>query len=382
MKKIIIASDSFKGSFSSLEVANTLEKAVLQVFPGCEIVKIPIADGGEGTVEALISAKGGKKILCTVNNPLMQSVKASYGIVNDGKTAIIEMASASGLTLIPEDQHNPMEASSFGTGELIKDALERGCSDFLIGLGGSATNDAGTGMLQALGFKFINKDGKALNQGGKILQQIHDIDETEVIPELKKAIFTIACDVRNPFSGKNGAAYVFAPQKGADEKMIEKLDQGLKNFEKVIQQKKGGHIDKIPGVGAAGGLGGGFLAFLPATLKPGVQMILEVIKFEQLINGADLIITGEGKLDDQTAMGKVADGVLQIAKKQKIPVIAMTGHLEKAKSWNKNGFLAAFPILPYPVSLEQAMDANFTRENLQRTLIQVLRIIREFRVQD
>lgn len=379
MKKIVIASDSFKGSVSSMEVSENIALAVQKIFPECKVVKLPVADGGEGTVDALVSAMNGRIISCKVNDPLMQPVEAEYGILGDGNTAVIEMASASGLTLIPEKKRNPMLTSTFGTGELIKDALHRGCRKFLIGIGGSATNDAGTGMLQALGFKFLNKEESVLTGGGEILEQICSIDKSRVIPELKKADFTIACDVNNPFSGKEGAAFVFAPQKGADEEMITKLDQGLKNFAQVIKEKENREIDSVPGAGAAGGLGGGFLAFLKAKLKPGIKMVLDAIHFEERIKGADLVITGEGKLDRQTQMGKTPAGVLKTAQKQQIPVIAIGGCVEDVEVLNRLGFLAVLPLLPYPVTLKKAMEKEFTCLNLRRTIEQQLRIIRHFK---
>ena len=379
MEKIIIASDSFKGSVSSTEVAIATEKAISKIFPNCNIVKITIADGGEGTVEALTSAMNGQIISCSVLDPLMKTITTQYGILEDGNTAIIEMASASGLTLLSEEERNPMVTTTFGTGELIKDALERGCRKFLVGIGGSATNDAGTGMLQALGFKFLDEKGRELEKGGQILEHIYTIDDSNILPQLKECQFTIACDVDNPFSGENGAACVYAKQKGADPKMIKDLDRGLKKFAGVISKTSGKNIDNIPGAGAAGGLGGGFLAFLNTELKPGIQMILEVLQFKEQIKGADLVITGEGKLDKQTGMGKTAAGVLTAASKQGIPVIALGGAVEDMNFLNSLGFLAVLPILPYPTVLEKAMDKNFTSQNIQNILEQQLRVIRYYK---
>ena len=379
MKKIVIASDSFKGCASSLEVAEAAAAAVRRVFPDCEVVKIPVADGGEGTMEALLYSLNGRMVSCTVHDPLMNPIRAEYGISDDSKTAIIEMAAASGLPLVPEDKRDPLQTTTYGTGELIKDALARGCRQFLIGIGGSATNDAGTGMLQALGFRFLNSAGQELGRGGKILTDIHTIDDTNAISQLCESVFTIACDVNNPFSGKDGAAYVYARQKGANDASIRLLDEGLSSFASIVEKEKHINLNTIAGAGAAGGLGGGFLAFLPATLKPGIRMVLDAIRFEEQIRGADLIITGEGKLDVQTAMGKTPWGVLQVARGQNIPVIAIGGSVENTEALNNQGFLSVFSIQPGVVTLEQAMEKKFALANIERTVIQFLRIVRRTR---
>jgi len=378
MKKIVIASDSFKGSLTSLEVADSVEKAILKAFPECDVVKIPVADGGEGMIDALIYALNGKKVSCTVHDPLMNLIDAEYGILSESGTAIIEMASASGLPLVPTEKRNPMHTTTYGTGELIKDALNRGCKNFLIGIGGSATNDAGTGMLQALGFRFLDKEGEELGQGGKILNEIYSINKSQVTPQLENTHFSIACDVNNPFSGQNGAAFVYAGQKGADDKTIRILDNGLKNFANLIKESEHKDIDTVPGSGAAGGLGGGFLAFLPAVLKPGIQMMLEVLHFEEVIKGADLIITGEGKLDKQTGMGKSPYGVLMAAQKQNIPVIAIGGSVEDIEALNKLGFLSVLSIQQGVSTLEQAMDKKTAIYNIESTIEQYLNIIRYY----
>lgn len=380
MKKIIIASDSFKGSVSSAEVAESAEWAIRKVYPDCQVVKIPVADGGEGTIEALVAAMDGKILSCTVHDPLMRPIDATYGISGDGQTAIIEMAAASGLTLLPKESRNPMLTNTFGTGELIKDALGRGCRSFLIGIGGSATNDAGMGMLQALGYRFVDKDGYELEAGGRNLSYIHSIDSTSVLSSLREATFTVACDVNNPFYGENGAAFVYARQKGADDLMIKALDEGLRHFARIIEESGRRRIDEIPGSGAAGGLGGGLLAFQDATLKPGIEMVLDALRFEDQIRGGDLVITGEGKLDRQTGMGKTPFGVLQVANRQNIPVIAIGGSVEGTETLNACGFLAVLPILPAPVTLEQAMEKDFTRQNIMRALEQQLRVIHYFRI--
>ena len=374
MKKIIVASDSFKGCLSSLEIARAAGNGIRKVLPDCELAGIPVADGGEGTTEALVAAMNGRFVSCDVHDPLMNLIQAEYGILGDGITAVIEMASASGLTLVPSEKRNPLLTTTYGTGELIQDALQKGCRRFLIGIGGSATNDAGTGMLQALGFRFLDSAGNKLGKGGQILEQIAQIDSENVIPALQESVFTIACDVNNPFSGENGAAFVYARQKGADDAMIRQLDNGLKHFATVIHTSLGKDIDAIPGAGAAGGLGGGFLAFLPATLKPGIQMVLEALDFDNRIQNADLIITGEGKLDRQTGMGKTPAGVLEAGKRQQIPVIAIGGSVEESDALLQQGFLAVLSIQPGPVSLEQAMEASFAFRQIERIVEQIIRL--------
>ena len=374
LSKIIVASDSFKGCLTSLEVARAAESGIHKALPGCEVTGIPVADGGEGTTEALVSAMNGRFVSCEVRDPLMNLIQAEYGILGDELTAVIEMAAASGLSLVSPEKRNPMVTTTYGTGELIKDALVRGCRRFLIGIGGSATNDAGTGMLRALGFRFLDKEGDELGYGGQILEQIASIDTSQAHPALKEAVFTIACDVNNPFSGENGAAFVYARQKGADDAMIIRLDDGLKHFAEVIHTAIGKDINDIPGAGAAGGLGGGFLAFLRATLKPGIQMALEVLDFDSRIRDADLIITGEGKIDRQTGMGKTPAGILEAGKRRQIPVIAIGGSVEETDALMQQGFLAVLSIQPGPVSLEQAMDKSFAYSQIERTVEQIIRL--------
>lgn len=269
-----------------------------------------------------------------------------------------------------------MLTTTFGTGELIRDALAQGCRRFIIGLGGSATNDAGSGMLQALGFRFLDKEGKTLGMGGKILSEIASIDISAVHPALKDARFTIACDVHSPFCGPDGAAYVFARQKGADTDMIKKLDAGMHAFARIIQDVTGKDISACPGAGAAGGMGGGFLAFLNAELKTGIRLTLDMLRFSERIKGADLIFTGEGRADRQTAMGKVPSGILQEAQKQHIPVILLAGSIEDADQLNQAGFLGVFSITPGPVSLGKAMEPAFAEENIRRLVTQICSVVR------
>lgn len=371
MKKIVIASDSFKGSLTSKEVAASAEKGIKVIYPDCQVVKVNVADGGEGTVDAVVEALGGQKITIAVSNPIGNPVDAIYGIV--GNTAIIEMASASGLPLLSPNQRNPWKTTTFGTGEMILDAINRGCNYFLIGIGGSATNDAGTGMLEALGFRFLDANGDVIHNccGGR-LKDIALIDDSNVPEAVRKATFTIACDVDTPFCGKEGAAYVFAPQKGADADMVQRLDEGLASFAKVVHNKYGIDIVPLQGAGAAGGMGGGFRAFLNATLKKGIDMVLDAIGFDNIIRDADLIITGEGKIDFQTPKGKTAAGVLARAKRQNIPVIAIGGCVEMCDSLSQMGFAGIYPILEEKVPLEIAMQRDFASANVTHTITRIL----------
>lgn len=378
MKKIIIAPDSFKGSLTSAEVANAIELGIKRVAPNCEIVKVPIADGGDGTMDTLVSALGGKKIKIKVHDPLMRPIEAEYGLVKNGGTAVIEMATASGLTLLSKEEQNPSITTTFGTGEIINDALQRGCHTFLIGIGGSATNDAGIGMLKALGFRFLDKKGEECDVVGNALQSIYSIDETGVSSKVYEAQFTIASDVDNPFSGTNGAAYVYASQKGANNKMVEELDKGLESFRQLIIEKKGIDLNTISGAGAAGGLGGGFVAFLNAQLKPGIEMVLQTIDFENHLQNADFVVTGEGKLDIQTTMGKAASGILDAARKKNIPVIAISGSVEDKEALLKRGFTSLFSTTPNGMSIEEAMQEETAKENIAQTAEQLIRTMKKY----
>jgi glycerate kinase len=385
MKKIVIASDSFKGSLTSAEVAGSVERGILAVFPDCEVRRVYIADGGEGTVEALVDTLGGERVRCTVADPLGRPVEALYGIVARGaseREAVVEMSAASGLGLVSPAERNPMKTSTRGTGEMIRDALDRGCRSFLVGIGGSATNDAGTGMLQALGFRFLDADGHELGTGGGpgmnggMLSGIETIDASGVPPEVFESRYTVACDVTAPFCGTTGAAHVFAPQKGATREMVEELDSGLAHFAKVIKRTNGADIRDMPGAGAAGGLGGGFSALLGAKLVSGIEMVLDAAGFRETIDGADMIITGEGRLDAQTAMGKAPRGVLDAARRAGVPVVAIGGAVEAVGELNRQGFAAVFPILPAPVSLERAMEREYAMANIERTVAQIMSLMK------
>lgn len=377
--KVVVAIDSFKGSMSSRELGNTIEEGIKKVYPDAEIIKIPIADGGEGTVQALIEESDGKFIEIEVSNPLMKKIRAKYGIMGDN-TAVIEMAEASGLPLISIEERNPMKTTTYGTGQLIKDAIERGCREFIIGIGGSATNDAGVGMLQALGYKFLDKEGKELGVGGQILSEIATIDSKERLKELDECSFLVACDVDNPFFGERGAAEIYSRQKGATEEMVKILDRGLRDFSEVIKNQLNVDISEVKGAGAAGGLGGGLVAFLDGKLLPGIDIILEKVKLSEKIENADFVITGEGRLDLQTAMGKAPVGVAKIAKTKNIPVIALAGGVtNEAIKLNQLGIDSFFSIINAPISLEEAMTIEKTYEGLKSNVEQIFNLIKLLR---
>ncbi len=374
MKKIVIASDSFKGSLSSMQVADSVERGVHAVYPSCEVVKVNVADGGEGTVDAVVDVLRGEKVSANVCDPLGRKIYADYGIVGD--MAIIEMSAASGLPLLSIDERNPLLTSTFGTGELILDAINRGCGNFLVGIGGSATNDAGTGMLQALGFKFFNAENQIIeNCCGGELERIAFIDDSCVPEDVKQSKFVIACDVDTPFCGEIGAAYVFAPQKGADSAMVRRLDSGMQSFAKVIDAKYGINIVSVSGAGAAGGMGGAFLAFLGGKLQRGIDMVLDAIGFDKIIDGADLVITGEGKIDSQTAKGKTVTGVLSRANRHNIPVIALGGKVEICEELTDMPLTAIYPITTDNLPLEVAMQPNIASTNITKTTTKILRKI-------
>lgn len=355
--RFVIAPDSYKGSLSSVEVAGVIEQGLRQVFPEAEVVKVPIADGGEGTVEAFLTALGGEKRKVKVTGPLGNPVEGFYGLLPDGQTAVIEMAAASGLPLVPPEQRNPLLTTTYGTGELIRAALEAGCSKIIIGIGGSATNDGGMGMAQALGIGFYDDEGSELGFGGANLSRLSRIDLSKMNPALKKAQLIVACDVDNPLCGPTGASRVFGPQKGATPAIVKQLDAGLARLAGVIKAQTGKDILNMPGAGAAGGLGGGLVGLLGAVLRPGIDIVIDSTGLEEKIKGADLVITGEGRTDYQTARGKAPVGIARVAKKYNVPVIAFSGGLgEKYEEVYGAGLDAVFSIPPGPVTLEMAMQ--------------------------
>ena len=368
MKKIVLAIDSFKGCLSSKEIEQCIAEEIHRILPSCQTVCIPIADGGEGMLDTLIEATQGTFVSTQAHDPLMRIRPARYGILGDQRTAIIEMAEINGLTTLSPIERNPMKTSTYGTGELIKDALEKGFRRFIIGIGGSATNDAGMGMMQALGAHLYDKQGNELEQGGKIMEQIARIDLNHLHPALKEATFIVACDVQNPFCGPQGAAYVFARQKGANEEQIRQLDEGMRHLALLIERDFSYNINKVKGAGAAGGLGGAFATFLQAHLQSGIDLLLNAVDFDRKITNADWIITGEGKADRQTAEGKVPAGVLKRAKKANIPVMLIAGKVEDKACLQQMGFSRIVQVSPDNLPLEEAMRPEITRENIQRAI--------------
>ncbi|MBR4969021.1 MAG: glycerate kinase [Alistipes sp.] len=364
--KVAIAVDSFKGSLSSREVADAFEQGLRIQLPDCEVVKVTIADGGEGTMEALVETLKGEFVEVEVCDPLHRPIKARYGTIDNGNTAIIDIATASGLPLLKEEERNPLYTSTYGTGELVANALQHGCRKFFIGLGGSATNDAGVGMFRALGFRFLDHSGKELIGGGEILEHIADIDDSAVVPELFDSTFIAACDVQNRLFGKFGAAYTFAPQKGADKEAVEQLDSGLRNFARVVAGYNGSMIALIEGGGAAGGVGGGVVALLNARLVRGIDMVLNAMHFDKIIEGCDLVVTGEGRIDNQTIMGKAPSGVLRIAQSKNIPTIAIGGGVVWCNELRNSGFASIEVVTPEGMEVEEAMTPATAKENIRQ----------------
>lgn len=375
--KIVVAPDSFKDSLSATQAANAIEAGIYTALSGAEVIKVPVADGGEGTMKTLVEALGGEYVTCLVNDPLRRQISASYGIVRSGgtPTAIIDMASASGLTLLSPAERNPLVTTSYGTGQLIADAYTRGCRHIVLGIGGSATNDAGKGMLEALGCRFLDSAGNELNPGGESLNALDFIDTSHMNPLVQACRFTIICDVDNPLYGPSGAACIFAPQKGATPHAVVTLDNGLRRFAACVEANLGKQVAQVSGAGAAGGLGAACLAFLHATLKPGIETVLETLQFSRLIDGADLIITGEGKIDRQTLMGKAPYGILLPAREKGIPVIALGGAVEDRDVLLTAGFRGIFCIQSSAMPLKRALQPHIAAENLKQTTIQIVRLL-------
>ncbi|MBS4205351.1 glycerate kinase [Lederbergia citrea] len=370
--KVIIAPDSYKGSITAMEAAVSIEKGVLQAFPDAETVLIPVADGGEGTMENLVAATNGHTKAVTVTGPLGKQIQADYGVLGDQQTCVIEMATASGLNLVGCNELDPLKATTYGTGELIKAALDAGYRKFVLALGGSATNDGGAGMLQALGVELSDKSGNELSFGGGELTYLHQISTANFDPRIKECQFLIASDVENPFVGPNGASHVFGPQKGASEVMVEELDKNLYHFANLIEKETGIRLHDLTGAGAAGGIGGAFQAFFPSTMKRGVDVVIEHARLEEHLEGADLVITGEGQVDFQTAFGKTPMGVAQTAKGRNVPTIILAGSVgEKIQALYEYGVIGAYSIINRPMTLEEAMkDAALL---LEKTTEQVCR---------
>ncbi len=374
--KVLVAMDSFKGSLSSLEAGSAVAEGFKRADENIDVTVRPLADGGEGTVDALIEGMGGVRRDIVVSGPLGKSVKSSYGIIKESMTAVLEMSSAAGITLIGKNELNPLITTTYGVGEIIADALNNGCRRFIVGIGGSATNDAGAGMLQALGYGLLDEKGNQIPRGAGGLQYLASIRDEDVNPLLKDCVFMVACDVTNPLIGPNGCSAVYGPQKGADEAMINAMDSWLKTYAGKVREKYPDADPDLPGAGAAGGLGFAFQAFLHSYLRSGIEIILDETGLEGYIKESDLVVTGEGMLDKQTAMGKAPIGVAYLAKKYGKIVIAFAGTVTKdACECNKKGIDAFFPIVRDITSREEAMDKINAKDNLSAAAEQVMRLL-------
>jgi len=374
--KVLIAIDSFKGSLSSLEAGRAVENGIRLADKAIETAVFPIADGGEGTVDALIYGKGGSLIETDALDPLGRKIKCRYGITKDN-TAVMEMSACSGLTLLKADELDPTVTTTYGVGQMICDAIDRGCRRFIIGIGGSATNDGGAGMLEALGFGLLDKNGNQILKGAVGLKDIYSITDENAVKALKECEFLICCDVKNPLCGKNGASFVYAPQKGADAKTVELMDGWLSQYADIVEKKYKNADRNAEGAGAAGGLGFAFVSFLNGRLVSGIETLLSEIGIEEKIKEADIVVTGEGRLDGQTVMGKTPIGIARLAKKYGKTVIAVSGCVTKeAGICNENGIDAFFPILRTPCSLRDALDKTNAESNASDTAEQIFRLIK------
>lgn len=372
--KIVIAPDSFKGSISAIEAAKAIERGVKRCFPHAQTIKVPIADGGEGTMESFIMATGGRKVGVQVTGPIGHHVDAAYGLLPSGNVAVIEMAQASGITLITTDERSPLTATTYGTGELIKKALDDGCRSFILALGGSATNDGGAGMLQALGMRLLDDAGNEVAWGGGQLKHIQTIDDSEWDARIAESQFLIATDVQNPLLGPDGATYIYGPQKGVTPNMLEQLEQNMTAWADLIEQTNGVRLHELAGAGAAGGLCGAFLAFFPTTIKRGIDVVIQYTSIHAHLDGADLVITGEGQIDAQTASGKTPMGIAQEAQKYNVPTIALAGSVGQGiDKLYEHGIMAVFSIMSGPMTLQQAMD--HAAELIESTTEQVMRTV-------
>ena len=374
---IVVAPDSFKESLSAKAVASNIATAIAKIMPEANILQIPISDGGEGLLEALVTPSEGKLIPVKVKDPLLRNIQAHYGILGDGTTAVVEMATASGLELLKEIERNPLITSTYGTGELIRDALNKGCTKIIIGLGGSATNDGGIGMIKALGGKFLNKKGASIDEGGGALDALNQIDITELDKRLLKCEIIGACDVSNPLTGNQGASIVFGGQKGGSTLELEQLDKNLFHYASVIKSDLGMDVKEVEGTGAAGGMGAALLAFLDAELMRGIDLIMDTLQLEAHIKNADLVVTGEGKIDRQTLYGKTITGVAKVAQKHGIPVIAIAGKIgNDIDEIYKLGVTSIFSIVNQPMTLQESMEK--TDYLIQSCVMNIFRIIKSY----
>ncbi|MGL5955510.1 MAG: glycerate kinase family protein [Brevinema sp.] len=378
MKKIIIALDSFKGSLSSLEAGRALAEGILQADPSLKTIVYSVADGGEGTLECLQENCRGRIVTVSVQDPLGRPINAIYTILRDG-TAVIEMAKASGLTLVEPENRNPLLTSTYGTGQLIAHALDQGVNSIILAIGGSATNDVGIGMLSALGIRFLDKEQNLLSPLSQNLGKIDIIDTAHIHPKLKSCHFIVACDVDNPLYGKNGASYIYGPQKGADSQRVEQLDGYVQHFAFIVERELGIDIAHFSGAGAAGGIGAGLSAFTNTSFRSGIEIILDQIEIDKELKEADLVFVGEGRLDAQTAMGKAPSGIGKRAKKYNVPVVAIGGSLEGDPISLHDAHISAyFTIIGRPMSLEEAMDHEETASGLRRQGRELIRLLNTF----
>ena len=375
MKKIVIASDSFKGSLTSIQVAESAERGIFSVFPGCKVIKLAVADGGEGTAQAIVAARGGHFAGATAHDPLMRKIAVTYGVVDKGLTAIINTAAASGLYLLGQDERNPLKATTYGTGELILNALKSGCHRIILGTGGSATNDAGTGLLKALGYKFPDACGKELGYGGEILAKICSISGNCIRAEFSGTEFIVAYDVSNPFFGAEGSANIYGPQKGADAATVEELDRGMRHFAGVLERTYGINVNDIAGSGSAGGTAGTIHAMLGARLMPGARFVLESVGLAEALKGADLVITGEGRIDRQTLSGKVPAEVLKLARQAGVPAVVIAGAVEGGEMLEKAGFACIRNINDGYCGSGNVMAPGIASLNIQNTVSTMMREI-------
>lgn len=373
LKKVVIAPDSFKESLSAQGVAEAIERGFRQVYPHAHYVLLPMADGGEGTVDAMVAATGGEIVNVQVSGPQGKPTAAFYGLLGEGKTAVIEMAAASGLHLVAGDERDPLVTSSFGTGELILAALQRGVQSIILGIGGSATNDGGAGMMQALGVRLLDAQQQELRPGGAALAQLAHIDLSQLDPRLQQVSITVACDVDNPLCGEHGASAIFGPQKGATAQKVQQLDQALHHYGTLLEQATGRKVLQVPGSGAAGGMGAALIGFLAAVLRPGIEIVIETLHLEDAVRDADLVITGEGRLDSQSIHGKTPIGVARVAKRHQLPVIAIAGSLSKDyQVVHQHGIDAAFSVIDRIVTLPEALaEASHNLEVTARNVAAV-----------
>ena len=371
--KVVIAPDSYKGSLTAMEVANCIEEGIKRYNKNIDVVKVPMADGGEGTVQALVDATGGRIINLKVCDPLLREVDSFYGILGDDNTAIIEMAAASGINLLNGNELNPLITSTYGTGQIINDAIERGCKNIIVGIGGSGTNDGGAGMLRALGIRFLNEEGRDIPEGGAALKELYSIDKKNFNKRISKCNIKVACDVDNPLCGLNGASHVFGPQKGASNEDIKLLDEALNQYSKIIKKEFNIDVLNIPGSGAAGGSGAAFLA-IGSKLERGIDIVINETKLQTMIESADIVFTGEGRIDFQTKFGKAPYGVAKEAKKNGLPVIAICGEIgEGYDELYNHGFTSIFSIVNKPMTLEESIkDSKKLISDVSERIVRVI----------